>query len=111
MRSLQTAAPKWEGHDRAEALIRGSGVQVDHVAGDRAYYSLKEDRVVLPERNQCPSQDAYTHTALHELWVRRDRPFVKLLLRYVFNVEQPRASSCARSRPRRRSRGTTSRRC
>ena len=68
MRSLQTAAPKWEGHDRAEALIRGSGVQVDHVAGDRAYYSLKEDRVVLPERNQCPSQDAYTHTALHELW-------------------------------------------
>ena len=39
-------------------------------------------------------------------WVRRDRPFVNL--RYVFNVEQPRASSCARSRPRRRSgKGTT----
>ena len=37
------------------------------MAGDRAYYSLKADRVVLPERSQFPSQDAYTHTALHEL--------------------------------------------
>ena len=56
-----------EGHERAEALIKSSGVRVDHVAGDRAYYSLKDDRVVLPERSQFPSQDAYTHTALHEL--------------------------------------------
>ena len=67
VRSLQTAAPEWEGHERAEALVRASGVRVDHVAGDRAYYSLKDDRVVLPERSQFPSQDAYTHTALHEL--------------------------------------------
>ena len=37
------------------------------MAGDRAYYSLKDDRVVLPERSEFPSQDAYTHTALHEL--------------------------------------------
>ena len=50
-------------HERAEALIKASGVRVDHVAGDRAYYSLK-DRVVQPERSQFPSQDAYTHTAL-----------------------------------------------
>ena len=67
LRSLQTAAPEWEGHERAEALITGSGVRVDHEAGDRAYYNLKDDRVVLPERSQFPSQDAYTHTALHEL--------------------------------------------
>ena len=37
------------------------------MAGDRAYYSLKNDRVVLPERSQFDSQPAYTHTALHEL--------------------------------------------
>ena len=37
------------------------------MAGDRAYYSLKDDRVVLPERSQFDSQSAYTHTALHEL--------------------------------------------
>ena len=68
LRPLQTApGPEWEGHERAEALIKASGVRVDHVAGDRAYYSLKADRVVLPERSQFPSQDAYTHTALHEL--------------------------------------------
>ena len=67
LRSLQAAGPEWEGHERAEALIRGSGVRVDHVAGDRAYYSMKDDRVVLPERSQFASQSAYTHTALHEL--------------------------------------------
>ena len=63
LRSLATAEPEWEGHERAEALIKSSGVRVDHVAGDRAYYNLKDDRVVLPERSQFPS----THTALHEL--------------------------------------------
>ena len=67
LRPLETAGPEWEGHERAEALIQASGVRVDHVAGDRAYYSFKSDRVVLPERSQFPSQDAYTHTALHEL--------------------------------------------
>ena len=67
LRSLQTAVPEWEGHERAEALMRATGVRIDHVAGDRAYYRLSEDRVVLPERNQFASQDAYTHTALHEL--------------------------------------------
>ena len=48
-------------------LIKASGVRVDHAAGDRAYYSLKEDRVVLPDRSQFESQSAYTHTALYEL--------------------------------------------
>ncbi len=67
LRSLQTAAPEWQGHERAEVLIRNSGIRVDHVAGDRAYYSLKDDKVVLPERSQFDSQSAYTHTALHEL--------------------------------------------
>ena len=47
--------------------MRASGVRIDHVAGDREYYRLSEERVVLPERSQFPSQDAYTHTALHEL--------------------------------------------
>ena len=67
LRSLAKAAREWEGHERAEALIRSSGVRVDHVAGDRAYYSLKDDRVVLPDRSQFDSPSAYTHTALHEL--------------------------------------------
>ncbi len=67
LRSLETAAPEWEKHERAEALIKASGVRFDHVAGDRAYYSLKDDRVVLPDRSQFESQSGYTHTALREL--------------------------------------------
>ena len=67
LRLLDRAAPAWEGHQRAEAVMRNSGVRIDHVAGDRAYYNQKDDRVVLPERSQFPSQDSYTHTALHEL--------------------------------------------
>ena len=67
LKPLERPAPAWEGHERAEAVMRNSGVRIDHVAGDRAYYSSKQDRVVLPERGQFPSQDSYTHTALHEL--------------------------------------------
>ena len=65
--SLQAAEPEWKGFKRAEALIRNSGIRVDHVADDRAYYNFFENRVVLPKRSQFPSQSAYTHTALHEL--------------------------------------------
>ena len=67
LRPLETAAPEWDGHGRAEAPVNASGVRVDHVAGDRAYYSLTDDRVVPPYRSQFESQSAYTHTALHEL--------------------------------------------
>ena len=35
--SLAAATPAWEGHERAEAVLRNSGVRIDHVAGDRAY--------------------------------------------------------------------------
>ena len=47
--------------------MRNSGIRVDHVKDDRAYYNFFENRVVLPERSQFPSQSAYTHTVLHEL--------------------------------------------
>ena len=67
LRSLPVGAPEWEGLERAEALIRNSGIRVDHVADDRSYYNFFENRVVLPERSQFPSQSAYAHTALHEL--------------------------------------------
>ena len=37
------------------------------MAGDRAYYHLKRDEIVLPERGQFPSANHYYQTALHEL--------------------------------------------
>ena len=40
---------------------------VRHVAGDRAFYSLNNDEIVLPERGQFPSANQYYQTAPHEL--------------------------------------------
>ena len=60
-------APEWEANKRVEGVIRGSEVRVVHEQGDRAFYHKGEDRVVLPEPSQFPSQTGYSHTALHEL--------------------------------------------
>ena len=35
--------------------------------GDRAFYNLNRDEIVLPERGQFPSANHYYQTALHEL--------------------------------------------
>ena len=45
---------------------RGSGALVQHVPGDRAYYRIAEDQVVLPEPSQFPTRNGYYQTALHE---------------------------------------------
>ena len=51
------APPEWKAHDKAEAVMRGSGVRISHVAGDRAFYNLANDQVVLPEQGQfCHGQ-------------------------------------------------------
>ena len=59
--------PEWEAHQRVEAVVRGSEIRVDHVPGDKAFYQPSTDRVVLPPREQFPTQAGYSHTALHEL--------------------------------------------
>ena len=61
------AAPEWERHRNAELVIRASDVPVNHVAGDRAYYSMDRDQVVLPDPGQFPTADGYYQTAMHEL--------------------------------------------
>ena len=48
-------------------MLEDSGVPVRHVAGDRAFYNLNRDEIVLPERVQFPSANHYYQTALHEL--------------------------------------------
>ncbi|MCY3930464.1 MAG: zincin-like metallopeptidase domain-containing protein [Acidobacteria bacterium] len=62
-----TAPPEWEGHAAADAIIETSGVTVKHQAGDRAYYNVRTDEVVLPEPGQFPSTGSYYQTAIHEL--------------------------------------------
>ena len=59
--------PAWHPHRVAEAVLEASGVPIRHTAGDRAYYHLERDHIVLPQRAQFPSADHYYQTALHEL--------------------------------------------
>ena len=60
------AKPEWEAHRDADHVIQAGGAKVQHVAGDRAYYRMQEDKIVLPERSQFSTANAYYQTALHE---------------------------------------------
>ena len=66
-RPTPTAEPLWKVHQQAEQVLEDRGVPVRHVAGDRAFYNLNRDEIVLPERGQFPSANHYYQTALHEL--------------------------------------------
>lgn len=54
-------------HAQAERIMAGSGVPIQHRAGDRAYYSPREDKIVLPTVEQFKDMDSYYATAMHEL--------------------------------------------
>jgi putative DNA primase/helicase len=58
---------EWQRHQRAEAIISGSGANIEHQAGNKAYYQPSADKIVMPERGQFPAADGYYATALHEL--------------------------------------------
>ena len=66
-RANPTPEPLWKAHQQAEKVMEDVGVQVRHVQGDRAYYHMKRDEIVLPERGQFPDANNYYQTALHEL--------------------------------------------
>ena len=65
-RSNAPTEPLWKAHQATERVLEGGGVPIRHVAGDRAYYHLPRDEIVLPERGQFPSANHYYQTALHE---------------------------------------------
>ena len=52
--------PEWVTHGEAEKVIVASGPTVEHVPGDRAYYRVAEDKVVLPEHHQFPTRNGTT---------------------------------------------------
>ena len=66
-RPTPTAEPLWKVHQNAERVLEDSGVPVRHEPGDREFYNLNRDEIVLPERVQFPSANHYYQTALHEL--------------------------------------------
>ena len=59
--------PRWADIDEAERVLKGSGAAIRNEEGDRAYYDLARDRIVLPHREQFPDAPTYYQTALHEL--------------------------------------------
>ena len=67
-RATPTPEPLWKAHQQAEKVMEDGGVPVrPRPRGDRAYYHMKRDEIVLPERGQFPSASHYYQTALHEL--------------------------------------------
>jgi putative DNA primase/helicase len=58
---------KWQRHQRAEAIMSGSGARIEHQAGNKAYYRPSTDKIIMPERGQFPVADGYYSTALHEV--------------------------------------------
>lgn len=63
----RAAAPEWERHQQAEAVIRNSPAGIRHVQGDSAYYMIGADRITLPLREQFETPDLYYATAFHEI--------------------------------------------
>ena len=66
-RAAASPEPLWKAHQQAERVLEDSGVPIRHVAGDRAFYHMNQDEIVLPARAQFPSANHYYQTALHEL--------------------------------------------
>lgn len=58
---------RWDAVERAEAILKASGADISHAAGDRAFYRPSTDGITMPYREQFQTADAYYATALHEL--------------------------------------------
>jgi len=71
--------PKWEVRSQVEQLIEKMGVPVKHEPGNRAYYSITNDTITMPERGQFRDSvdgnghvteaacDKYLSVLLHEI--------------------------------------------
>jgi antirestriction protein ArdC len=57
----------WEPLERAEQIIKSSGAEIQHIAGNRAFYSPFNDSITLPLKQQFDEPGKYYATALHEL--------------------------------------------
>lgn len=58
---------QWEKLNRVESLVKNTKATIEHVHGNRAYYSPLGDSIRMPERTQFLSSDRYYATLLHEL--------------------------------------------
>jgi antirestriction protein ArdC len=65
--ALEVKVPALDRHERAEALLKTSGVEIRHDQADRAFYRPATDRIHLPPRSSFKTADTFLATALHEL--------------------------------------------
>lgn len=71
--------PKWEVRSQVEHLIEKMNVPVKHESGNRAFFSIKNDSITMPERGQFKdtvdgdgqvieaARDKYLFVLLHEM--------------------------------------------
>lgn len=64
---FEAKEPEWNPHERAEAILAGSGASISHDQLDRAFYRINEDAIHLPPRANFSDEGQYYSTALHEL--------------------------------------------
>lgn len=57
----------WQPLERAEQLLQLSGAEIQHIPGNRAFYSPFKDSITLPLKQQFDEPGKYYATALHEL--------------------------------------------
>lgn len=57
----------WQPLERAEQLLKNSGADIQHIAGNRAFYSPFRDNITMPLKQQFDEPGKYYATALHEL--------------------------------------------
>ena len=57
----------WESIEKAEAILKNSGANIEHKFQEQAYYQPSIDKIVLPTKEQFKSPEVYYGTALHEL--------------------------------------------
>jgi len=65
--ALEVKVPASDRHERAEAVLAASGVEIRHDQADRAFYRPARDRIHLPPRSSFKTADTFLATALHEL--------------------------------------------
>ena len=58
---------RWDAIERAESILKASGADIGHAAGDRAFYRPSTDSITMPYREQFKTAEAYYAIALHEL--------------------------------------------
>ncbi|MBR4876106.1 MAG: hypothetical protein IKU14_00135, partial [Rhodocyclaceae bacterium] len=64
---LQAKEITWNPSERASAILKASGVRIEHVVGDQAFYRPATDTITLPDPAQFPTADDYYGTVMHEL--------------------------------------------